>query len=239
MQWAQPSFLFGLFFIPLMLVLYFWGQRQKKRDLQAMVSSSLQPGIVPQKTRILSAFRMGLLLMGFTMGVLALAQPQWGFQWQEVHQRGTDILIAIDLSQSMLAQDVSPDRLTRAKREVTDLLQIIEGDPVGLIAFAGASFLQSPLTLDYGAIQIFLDSLDTSLIPVQGTAIDSVIQTAKQAFAKTPPESRALILITDGEDHSEKTSEAIRLANAEGIQIFVIGVGKPKALRFPSQKVVF
>ncbi|MCK5421531.1 MAG: VWA domain-containing protein, partial [Deltaproteobacteria bacterium] len=112
--------------------------------------------------------------MGIILGIFALTRPQWGFHWEEIKRVGVDVMVAIDVSESMLAEDVKPNRLERAKREVIDLIEMLEGDRIGLIAFAGTSFVQCPLTLDYGACKMFLDYIDTDLIPVPGTAVAEV-----------------------------------------------------------------
>ncbi|SVC53484.1 uncharacterized protein METZ01_LOCUS306338, partial [marine metagenome] len=141
--------------------------------------------------------------------ILALSQPRWGYQWKDLNQKGVDIVIALDVSNSMLAQDIKPNRLERAKYKIVDLLNMLEGDRVGLVAFAGTSYLQCPLTVDYSAARIFLDAIDTNLIPVQGTAIGHAIRTSVKAFNTKDTQSRAIILITDGEDH---TGDAIQSA---------------------------
>ncbi len=165
-----------------------------------------------------------------------MIRPKWGFHWEEVQRRGVDILIALDVSTSMLAEDVSPNRLDRAKRKISDLLKIIQGDRVGLIAFAGTAFLQCPLTLDHGAIAIFLDSIDTDLIPVPGTAIGQAIELALKAFESSPKNSRALILITDGEDTTGNPLEVAKKANEQGVKIYTIGIGKEGGVPIPDGK---
>ena len=146
-------------------------------------------------------------------------------------------MIALDVSKSMLAEDVSPNRLERAKREIMDLLTLVQGDRVGLIAFAGTSFLQCPLTLDYGAVQIFLDDLDTDLIPVPGTALGEAIDRGMAAFGKEDKKSRALILITDGEDHfGDPVDRAEK--RKENIRIYGIGIGAGRWFSIPDSNVV-
>ena len=175
-----------------------------------------------------------LILGGMALGITALAQPRWGFQWEEVPHRGVDIILALDVSRSMLAEDIPPNRLTRAKREIIDLLQLVEGDRVGLVAFAGISFLQSPMTLDYSAIQLFLDGLDTDLIPVQGTAIGHALQTSIDAFTQTPHDARAVILITDGEDHSGNFQGIAEMAVQAGVKLYIIGIGQAEGAPVPN-----
>ena len=158
---------------------------------------------------------------------LALARPHLGYHWEEQKQRGIDILFAIDTSKSMLTQDVTPDRLTRAKLAITDLVRKLDGDRVGLIAFAGDAFLQAPLTLDYNAFQESLDAIDTSTIPRGGTDISSAIQEAQAALDSETKNRKILVLVTDGEDLEAKGIDAARAAAKDGLTIYTIGVGTP------------
>jgi len=157
--------------------------------------------------------------------MLSLTQPRWGYHWEDLHQRGVDVIVALDVSSSMLAEDIKPNRLERAKRKISDLLDMMEGDRIGLVAFAGTSFVQCPLTLDYGAARIFLSAIDTQLIPVQGTAIGNAIKTSVKAFRTQEKKSKALILITDGEDQTGKALAAAKSAGEQGVKIYTIGIG--------------
>ncbi len=234
MNFVDVNFLLILVIIPFMLALHLYAQRRKKRLLAEFASQALWHNFISYPSILNRRVKFILLLSGVVLGIVALARPRWGFQWQEVQRRGVDIIVALDVSRSMLAEDVNPNRLIRAKREIIDLLLLIEGDRVGLVAFAGTSFLQSPLTMDYGAIELFLDSLDTDLIPIQGTAIKHALQTSIQAFSDTPHESRAVILITDGENHSEEMEEIVHIAKEAGIKIFIIGIGQREGAPIPN-----
>lgn len=178
--------------------------------------------------------RTMLTLLGLLFMVLAMAQPKWGFEWEDLKQEGVDIIVAVDVSQSMLAADIKPSRLERARHEVSDLLNLLDGDRIGLVAFAGTSFLQCPLTLDYQAAGIFLDALEPDLIPIQGTSIGHALRTAIAAFSRVEKKSKAIILITDGEDHGGNLEEVSRLALEEGVKIFVIGIGQETGAPIPS-----
>ncbi|MEE3253071.1 MAG: VWA domain-containing protein, partial [Nitrospinota bacterium] len=157
---------------------------------------------------------------------IALTRPQWGYQWEDYKQEGVDIIIALDVSRSMLAKDIKPTRLERAKRKISDLLNMLKGDRIGLVAFAGTSFVQCPLTLDYAAARIFLNAIDTDLIPVQGTAIGDALRKSTNAFRTQENKSRAIILITDGEDQTGQAMEAAEEAKKAGVKVFTIGIGK-------------
>jgi Ca-activated chloride channel family protein len=143
-----------------------------------------------------------------------------------VERRGIDIVVAVDTSRSMLADDIKPNRLEAAKREIKDLIDIIDGDRVGLVAFAGTAFLQCPLTLDYGAFSLFLDDLDTRLIPVGGTSFGEAINKSMSAFSDKLKKHKAIVLITDGEDHQGNAMEIAKVAKEKGIIIYTVGVGK-------------
>ncbi|PYT33905.1 MAG: hypothetical protein DMF52_14495 [Acidobacteria bacterium] len=159
--------------------------------------------------------------------ILALARPQWGAKLETVTRRGVDVIVAVDTSLSMLAEDVKPNRMAQARAAVGSFMDLLRGDRVGLVAFAGTSYVACPLTLDYTAARMFVDVLDVDLIPVQGTAIADAIQTATAAFRPGERRYKVLVLITDGEDHEGNVAAAAGAAAAEGITIYTVGVGSP------------
>lgn len=216
-----------------MFVFYLYAFRKRDRLLHLFCGKELVGELVPDLKRSRRSVKASLIVLGIIFGILALTQPQWGFHWEEIKRIGVDIIVAIDVSESMLAEDVKPNRLERAKREVFDLIEMLKGDRIGLIAFAGTSFVQCPLTLDYGACKMFLDYIDTDLIPVPGTALADVIRTAVESFSKGERKSKALILITDGEDHEGEPIDAAKEAKKEGIKIFSIGVGQEGGAPIP------
>lgn len=226
MKFGNLHFLWLLWLIPLLIIFYGWAFRKKMALINLFVEANLRDRLLQGVSFSRQKLKAFLLILAFLMFVVALIRPKWGFHWEEVKRKGVDIIVALDVSKSMLAQDVSPNRLERAKREIIDLLELMEGDRVGLIAFAGTSFLQGPLTLDYGAIRIFLDELDTELIPIPGTDIDHAISLAIKSFNQEDKKSRVLILITDGEDHEGDPLEMAKKASKEGIKIYTIGIGK-------------
>lgn len=233
MKFGNLNYLYLLWLIPALVVFYIYAFRAKDKAIKAFCSLDLAGKLMPLVSRSRQKFKAVLLILAVLFTILALVRPKWGFQWEEVKRRGVDIIIALDVSQSMLAEDVKPNRLERAKREITDLLQILEGDRIGLVAFAGTSFVQCPLTLDYGAVSIFLDYLDTDLIPIQGTALSQAIRTSIKAFSDRERKSKALILITDGEGHEGDMMAAAEDAKSEGIKIFAIGIGKKGGAPIP------
>ena len=236
MRFAEPLYLYLIALIPLLTGFVVWGEN-KRRALSArfvdasLLSRLVHPGIQEQRRT-----QTRLLIGGLLCLIIALAQPRWGFQWQDLKQRGVDLIVALDVSNSMRATDIKPSRMERARHKVADLLRMLKGDRVGLVAFAGTSFLHCPLTLDYKAAEMFLATLDTDLIPVQGTALGHAIETSVHAFSPVERKSKALLLITDGEDHEGRVMKAIQLAKKEGVKIFVIGIGQGEGVPVPNPK---
>jgi len=233
MKFGSWNYLFFLWVIPVMVVFYVYAFRKRDKMLALFCGKELVGELVPDFKKGRRLIKALLIMLGIMLGIFALTRPQWGFHWEEIKRVGVDVMVAIDVSESMLAEDVKPNRLERAKREVIDLIEMLEGDRIGLIAFAGTSFVQCPLTLDYGACKMFLDYIDTDLIPVPGTAIAEVIKTSLKSFSKRERKSKALILITDGEDHEGEPIDAAKEAKKEGIKIFTIGVGREGGAPIP------
>jgi Ca-activated chloride channel homolog len=182
-------------------------------------------------------FFKGALVIGvLALLITALSGPRWGSHYQEVSQKGVDIILCVDVSPSMLASDVKPDRLQQAKREITDFIKVIQGDRVGLVAFSGDAFLECPLTLDYAALQMFLGQIEPGLIPVPGTNLGAAIDRAIEAFDYKTATDKVILLITDGEDNEGKGKEAAEKAKAKGVKIYVFGVGATEGAPVPESE---
>lgn len=166
------------------------------------------------------------MIVGILFLIFTLIEPKWGYHWEEIEKKGIDIAIAVDTSRSMLADDVKPNRLEVAKREVEDLLHVLEGDRVGLVVFAGTAFTYCPLTSDYGAFRLFLDDINTNIIPQGGTALAEAIRKGISTFEANSKNHKAIILITDGENHEDDPLKAAAKAKEQGIVIYTVGVGK-------------
>jgi Ca-activated chloride channel homolog len=199
--------------------------RQRRAALAAF--SSRHNGAAASLSRPRRALKQVLLAVGVLAGCVALARPQWGVRWEETHRRGLDLLFALDTSKSMLTPDLKPDRLTRAKLAIRDLVSKFEGDRVGLVAFAGEAFLQCPLTLDRGVFERSLDAVDTTLIPRGGTDVGRAIEVAGAALQNQPTNHKLLVFLTDGEDLEGHAVAAGRAAAGAGIRIYAVGVGTP------------
>ena len=233
MRFGEPLYLYLILIIPLLISFLIWTERKRKVLTSRFVDTNVLSRLVSPEVRKQRRTKTKLLLWSLVFLVLALAQPRWGFQWEDLKQRGVDIIAVLDVSNSMRATDIKPNRLERAKYKVTDLLGMLNGDRIGIVAFAGTSFLHCPLTLDYQAAEIFLGALDTDLIPLQGTAIGHAIETSIDAFSTTEKKSKAILLITDGEDHEGTVFKAVQRAKKEGVKIFVIGIGQDEGVPVP------
>src|SRR5438477_1344053 len=226
MRFEHPHLLWLLLLaIPGTIAFFWWAWRIKRRLISQFVQSRLLANLTVGVSTTRQKIRMGLLVASVALLILVLARPQWGFDWEEAKQRGLDIVVAIDTSKSMLAEDVPPNRLTRAKLAALDLKRLAKTDRVGLIAFAGSAFLQCPLSLDDEAFRQSLNALDVNIIPQGGTALAEAIDTAQSAFKDKSDNHKVLVLFTDGEDHDGNAVEAARTAGKEGMLIFTVGVG--------------
>ena len=228
-QLAKPQLLWLLPLIITPLVFFFiwaWRRRQEliAQFVTARLLSQLKVGVSPARQKA----RMAMVVGAVLFIILALARPQWGFVWEEVKQRGLDIMVAIDTSNSMLAEDAPPNRLRRAKLAAMDLLHRAKSDRLGLIAFAGDAYLECPLTLDDAAFSQSVDGLDTHTISQGGTALAEVIDTAVKAFKDAGENHKVLVIFTDGEDHEGEAVTRAEAAAKEGMHIFTVGIGSPE-----------
>ena len=233
MSFGAPQWLSGLVLIPLLTALFVRAERRGLKRLQEFVSARLLPQLAGTVNRPRRIIRLALQLLGLSLAVVSLAQPRWGYTFEDVKRKGLDLLIAVDTSRSMLSNDVQPNRLERVKLAVQDLINELQGDRVGLIAFAGRAFLQAPLTIDYDAVIEAINDLDTKTIPEGGTNISSAITLATQSFGKSAMGNRALIIFTDGEELSGDAVKTAKEAVDAGVRIFTVGVGTPQGSLIP------
>ena len=230
---GSPGWLWALLLLLPLLWFFVDAARRRGALLARIVAPRLQQQLTGQVSPLKRNLRTGLLLGAIALVIAGLAKPRLGYKELEIKSKGRDVIIAIDTSRSMLSTDTAPTRLGRAKLIAHDLLAYLKGDRVGLIAFAGEAFLQAPLTLDKGAVLTSLEDLDTNTIPMGGTDIASAIRMAIAAFGKGEGMSRALVLMTDGEDLEASGVEAAKEAAAAGIMIFTIGFGSPSGSLIP------
>jgi Ca-activated chloride channel family protein len=225
MSFGAPLWFLGLLLLPVFAVLFFWAERRGAKRLQEFASARLLPQLAGTVNHFRRVLRFGLLLLGFTLAMVSLAQPRWGYTFQDVQRKGLDLLLAVDTSRSMLSNDVQPNRLERVKLATQDLINELQGDRVGLIAFAGRAFVQAPLTIDYDAVIESINDLDTKTIPEGGTNISQAIARAVEIFGKSATGNRALIIFTDGEELSGDAVKSAKEAAEAGVRIFTVGVG--------------
>src|SRR5437867_423207 len=233
MSFGAPEWLWGLLLIPLLVALFVRAERRGLRRLQEFVSARLLSQLAGTVNRPRRIIKFALQLLGLFLAIVSLAQPRWGYTFEDVKRKGLDLLIAVDTSRSMLSNDVQPNRLERVKLAVQDLINELQGDRVGLIAFAGRAFLQAPLTIDYDAVVEAINDLDTKTIPEGGTNISSAIALATQSFGKSATGNRALIVFTDGEELSGDAVKTAKEAADAGVRIFTVGVGTPQGSLIP------
>lgn len=225
--------LFGLALVPLAAALMWYGAVSRRRALSRFGDLALVRQLSRTVNHRARAWKAVLLLGVLALAVVALARPQFGSRVETVRREGMDIVVALDLSTSMLAEDIAPNRLQRSKLEIQRLIERLEGDRIGLIAFAGQAFVQSPLTSDYAAARLFLNAMDTELIPVQGTDLGAALQLALDAFSDAPVEERIIIVVTDGEDHEGGVDAAVERAMEAGVIIHTVGVGSTDGVPIP------
>jgi Ca-activated chloride channel family protein len=227
MNFARPLMLLLLIIPVLAGVFFHWTRRRNDRALKSLAEPQLWSRISDESGRSFRRTQWLLRILTLLCLITALVGPEWGYQWQEVTNRGLEIIVALDTSKSMLATDIKPNRLERAKLAIKDLLSKLKSDKIGLVAFSGSSFLQCPLTMDYNAFAIALDALNVQSIPRGGTAIGAAIQTALAAFQSGSGGSKSLIIISDGENHEGDPVGFAKAAARRGITIETVGIGSP------------
>lgn len=225
MRFGAPQYLWCLLALPLLCGLYAWIFHRRRRALQAFGDLPLMRRLVRGASLERRLIKAALVVAAALFLVLALARPQWGARSETVSRRGVDVVLAVDTSTSMLAEDLQPSRMAQARAAVSSFIDLLRGDRVGLVAFAGAAYVACPLTLDYAAAGLFVDVLDTDLVPIRGTAIARAIRTAVGAFPPQERRYRVIVLITDGEDHEGDVEAAAGEAAQEGVIIHAVGIG--------------
>lgn len=233
MTFGSPLWLWALLALPLLALCFAHAEQRGAERLQQFVAARLLPQLAGTVNRGRRIFRFALLLLVLALVIVSLARPRWGYAFDEVRRKGLDLILAVDVSRSMLSNDVPPSRLERVKLATQDLLNELQGDRVGLIAFAGRAFLQAPLTIDYDAAVDSINDLDTKSIPEGGTNISDAINLASKTYGKAATGNRALIIFTDGEELNGDAVTAAKAAATAGVKIFTVGVGTPGGSLIP------
>jgi Ca-activated chloride channel family protein len=233
MRFANSGYLILLLLVPLLAVFYVFVFRQKKKLMSIFGNPKLLEKLTDHEGIKRQKLKSFLLVLSALFLILALGGPQIGTKMTEVKRRGVDVMIAVDCSKSMVAEDMEPNRMEKAKRELLSLIEKLKGDRVGIIAFSGQAFLQCPLTLDYNAAKMFLGIIDTNLIPQPGTAVGSAVRLAIKSFSRKERKHKVLVILTDGEDHKSDPLGAAEEAKKEGVRIYTIGFGSPQGELIP------
>lgn len=232
-NFAQAQYLALLLLVPLFFVAYAVMGHFRKKRLARLGDRNLVRELMPSVSTSKGWVRLTLFAMAFFFFVIGLSRPQIGAKLKERNIKGVEIMIALDVSNSMLAEDYSPNRLERAKLAISSLVDKLRDDRIGLVVFAGTSFVQLPVTTDYASAKMFLNSINTESVPVQGTALGEAINTCIRSFSAQSDKSRAIIVITDGENHEDDPVAAAKQAADMGIKVFTIGVGSAEGKPIP------
>jgi len=233
LNFAQADFLLLLLLIPLFFVLYAVMRRVRRKRIERFGDPALVSALMPSASKAKGWVRLSIFSLAFFFFIVGLARPQIGAKLKEHKTKGVEIMICLDVSNSMLAEDYSPNRLDRAKLAISRLVDKLSGDRIGLIVFAGESFVQLPITTDYVSAKMFMNTVSTESVPVQGTALGEAINMAIKSFSAQSEKSRAIIIITDGENHEDDPVAAARQAAELGIRVFAIGIGSPEGKPIP------
>lgn len=235
-QIDEPIYLYIFFIIPLLWLGFLWVYRWKLKSQQKFATSRLMEVLSPEQSKFKPILKLILISLGISFLILGLANPKIGTQLETVKREGVDIVFAIDVSKSMLAEDIAPNRLEKSKRLVSALLNQLVSDRVGIIAYASQAIPQLPITTDYGAAKMFLQNLNTNMLSSQGTAIDAVIDLAATYFDDESQTNRIVFIFSDGEDHSNKAVEAAKRIEEKGVKIFTFGIGTEKGSPIPIKR---
>lgn len=234
-RFAHPELLYLLIVIPLLIVFYVVMVGKKKKAIAEFGNPELLKPLMPLLSFKRGAWKFVMLLLALVFVILGVAGPQFGSKLQQVKKKGVELMIALDVSNSMMAQDIKPSRLEKAKMAISRMVEKLSNDKVGLIVFAGDAYVQLPITTDYSSAKLFLSNISTDIVPVQGTAIGVAIDLAAKSFTPETETSKAIIVITDGENHQDDAIAAAKKAHEKGIAIHTIGMGLEQGAPIPEK----
>jgi len=232
-RFANPHLLYLLLLLPAVILIYIVNEYRRAKAIRRIGEAHLVERLIPEMSHIRPSLKFILQLLGLTAIIIVLVRPQFGSKLEEVKKEGVEVIIALDVSNSMLAEDIQPNRLTRAKQALTRLIDNLVDDRIGLIVFAGDAYTQIPITTDYISAKMFLSSIGPDMVPKQGTSIGSAIILGMSSFTPGTDKSKAMIIITDGENHEDDPVAAAAEAAEAGIMIHTIGIGSPDGVPVP------
>lgn len=234
-RFGEPLYLYLLIILPVLVILYLYSNYRRRKKIRLYGDPDLLAHLMPDVSKYRSDVKFWLMFAALTMVILMLARPQFGSKMETVKRQGVETVVALDISNSMLAQDVTPSRLDKSKKLISRLVETFNNDKVAMIVFAGEAFTQLPITSDYVSAKMFLETINPSLISTQGTDIRGAIDLAMKSFTPNENVGRAIVLITDGENHEGGAIEAAQEAAKKGIRVFVLGVGSPDGSPIPME----
>ena len=232
-RFANPVFLYLLLLLPVLILLYILNEVRKRKALKRLGDVNLVRRLVPEMSTVRPAIKFILQLIAVSAGIIMLSRPQFGSKIEDIKKQGVEVIIALDVSNSMLAEDIQPDRLTRAKQAISRLVDNLDNDKIGLIVFAGDAYIQIQVTTDYISAKMFLSSINPNMVPKQGTAIGAAIDLGIRSFSPGEGKSKAMIIITDGENHEDDPVKEAEEASKAGIVIHTLGIGSTEGVPIP------
>ena len=232
-RFEHTDYLYLLAAIPIIILLLVLARRNRKKALQLFGDLPVMKRLMPGVSIVRPIVKSILLVIAFLLMVFGIANPQMGKKMETVQREGVEIMIALDVSNSMMAEDIRPNRLEQAKLAIGQLIKRLRNDKLGLVVFAGEAYVQLPLTTDYSAARMFLSSIHTSTVPVQGTAIGAALELCLEAFGADTEGNKAMVLISDGENHEDDAIDLAKKAQEDGIQVHAIGIGSPEGMPIP------
>jgi Ca-activated chloride channel family protein len=232
-RFQNTEYLYALALIPVLILIYIWAMKIKQKSLRTFGDINLMKLLIPDLPIYKNIIKFTLPALALSLIILGLANLQVGSKLEEVKREGVDIIIALDVSNSMKAEDIKPNRLESAKREISQLIDKLQNDRIGLVVFAGQAYLQLPLTPDYSAAKLLVSTVETDIVPVQGTAIGAAIRLAMKSFVAGEQKHKVIVIITDGENHEDDAIAEAQSATDEGVIVHTIGMGSPLGTPLP------
>lgn len=232
-RFANPEFFWGLLIVPVLTLLFVWSRILRRRALKRFGQEEILKTLMPSVSRSRPLLKFILLQLAIISFIFGIARPQFGSKLKKIKREGIELMICLDVSNSMLSEDIKPNRLDRAIRAIARLTDRLKDDKIGLIVFAGDAYIQLPLTTDYNSAKLFLNSVTPEIVPKQGTAIGSAIDLAVRSFTPNAESSKAIVIITDGENHEDDPVSSARAASDDGIIVHTIGMGLPQGAPIP------
>ena len=235
-RFANPDFLYLFFLLPVLVGIYLYYNHRRRQNIRKYGDPALLKELMPTVSKYRPDVKFWLTFSALALCIFMLARPQFGSKMETVKRSGVEVVIALDISNSMLAEDVTPSRLEKAKKLISRLVDTFNNDKVGMIVFAGEAFTQLPITSDYVSAKMFLESINPNLISTQGTDVGAAIRLAMKSFTPNEGVGRAIVVITDGENHEGGALEAAKEAAEKNMQVFILGIGSPDGSPIPVER---